>query len=834
MYANKEVIKEYNREITAFFINRVKIGSIWAIFFYPLFVFLDKAIYPNYLNTFLLLRGIVEIVLILGFISIFFNFGKKNPQTIAMIQYVILCLSIIIMIHISDGYESTYYAGIVLSLLFLLYIYPLSFKSTLIITSLVLLSYLLPILLFNQITKWPVFINNTTFLAGAIFILNVSSHYANKMRSQEFIARYNLAKANEELKQLDLLKTQFFTNVSHEVRTPLTSIIAPVQSMYHGDVGGLTLDQQNMVAQVYRNALRLLDMINQMLDFSKFDAGKMQLRLSEVNLDETVQDTVAIFEEVTERKGIQLKYSKEGEIPLVCLDLDKVERILTNLLRNAIKFTESGAIYIRVRKNENKLIFEVEDTGIGIPKDHLAHIFKRFQQVDASTTRRFQGTGLGLTIVKESVGLLRGTITVSSEEGKGTTFKVELPLNLEELEPNAFIERRNIKRRMIEESIVGENKRKEARRHDDLAKVTVNDMALIERQESIIKKEEEDRAEVQALEKGDRILLVEDNVDLLMYVSKMLDRFGHDVITAFDGLDGWEHVQKDLPDLIVSDVMMPRMDGYELIKNVKATSTTMHIPIILITAKPELESKIKGLETGADDYLPKPINIRELDARIKNLITMRKFQHALAEAEALDIRMEELSMSFAQSLEIRDFKTGGHSRDVLELGSIIAEGLELPLDRKLKDSLLLHDIGKIGIPDNILLKKSSLSDDEWMIMKKHPDIGCDLLKHFDSFKEVSMIILGHQEHFNGTGYPKGLKGNDIPLIARIIGVADAYHAMTNDRPYRKATTPKAAISELLKHSGKQFDPKVVEVFICGLLKKEMITHKDITAPELSL
>ncbi len=206
----------------------------------------------------------------------------------------------------------------------------------------------------------------------------------------------------------------------------------------------------------------------------------------------------------------------------------------------------------------------------------------------------------------------------------------------------------------------------------------------------------------------------------------------------------------------------------------------------------------------------------------------------VAKMGRIDARMEELSMSFAQSLEIRDFKTGGHSRDVLQLGSIIAEGLDMPLDHKLKDSLLLHDIGKIGIPDRILLKESPLDDEEWRIMKNHPEIGYNLLKNFDSYKEVSRIILAHQEHYNGTGYPKGLKGNNIPLIARIIGVADAYHAMTNDRPYRKALSTKTAIAELLKYNGKQFDPQIVEGFINGLIKHELITGMELAAAKALL
>ncbi|KKK66698.1 hypothetical protein LCGC14_2961470, partial [marine sediment metagenome] len=304
MEDRQELEQAYKHETTEFFLKRVKIGSIWGICFYPLFGLLDSVVYPEYLKTFLIFRGVMEIVLVIGLISTFTSFGKKNPQIIAIIQYALLALSIVVMIHLSDGYQSPYYAGIILVLLFLLYIYPLSFQSTAIISSIVLLSYLLPILLFERITKFPVFISNSTFLTGVIFFINVSSFYANKMRQQEFTARYNLAEVNEELKALDKLKSQFFANVSHEVRTPLTSIIAPVQSLYQGDVGILSSDQAGMIAQVFRNSLRLLDMINQMLDFSRLEAGKMQLRLGLVDLDDLVQDTVSIFQEVTARKGL--------------------------------------------------------------------------------------------------------------------------------------------------------------------------------------------------------------------------------------------------------------------------------------------------------------------------------------------------------------------------------------------------------------------------------------------------------------------------------------------------------------------------------------------------
>jgi len=818
----------FGREQEAFFLRRVRTGSVWALLFYPLFILLDWAVYPQYFATFLVLRVAVEVLLVAALAATFTRIGKSNAQLIAAVEYVAICFSILGMIHIAEGYESPYYAGIILSLLFLQYISPLEFRSTLAITVLVLLFYLAPTFLLRRVTNWPIFINNTTFLTGVIFFLNVSSFYFNQMRFQEFKARHSLAQANEELKKLDVLKSQFFANVSHEVRTPLTSILAPIQTLYHGDLGALSGEQSGLVSQMYRNALKLLDMINQMLDFSKYEAGKMQLRLKPTDLGELASDTVAIFKEVADRKGVKLHFIQEDDTSPAFLDGDKIERILTNLVRNAIKFTDRGSITVRVGRQAEKLYLEVRDTGIGIPATHLPEIFKRFQQVDGSSTRKYEGTGLGLTIVKESVELMHGTVTVDSEQGRGTSFRVEIPAHLDRLAPDAFVERRVLERRQSDAGLPpGEERRQNPRRTADMARVTVDDLALVERELVMQGADQEDESAAtpahSPAEGADSVLLVEDNADLRRYIGRMLARFGYRVTTAVDGLDGWEHTQNDRPELVISDVMMPRMDGFELIRRIKTNAKTKHIPVILITAKSELESKLAGLEMGADDYLPKPVNLRELDARIRNLLTMRKFQLALAREDELKTRMEELTMSFSLSLDMRDSNTARHSRDVLELGTIIAEELGLEIDATLRDSLLLHDIGKQGIPDGILLKQSSLSDEEWALMKKHPEMGAGLLGHFPSYKAVSEVVLAHQEHYDGTGYPRQLKGESIPMVARIIATADAYHAMTNDRPYRKALPPAEAVAELIKHSGTQFDPHTVQGFLRGLQKRGWIS-----------
>jgi response regulator RpfG family c-di-GMP phosphodiesterase/anti-sigma regulatory factor (Ser/Thr protein kinase) len=629
-----------------------------------------------------------------------------------------------------------------------------------------------------------------------------------------------LAHANEELTKIDILKSQFFANISHEIRTPLTSIMAPIQSLYSGDVGEMTPFQRDLVGQVYRNSIRLLDMVNQMLDFAKFDAKKMQLRLKRINLEAIVREHVTLFQEVAVRKNLTLGYQVTGAVPLVYLDVDKVERILSNLIRNAIKFTEKGSIVVELSRQENDIILKVRDTGIGIAKNQLPRIFERFQQVDGSSTRKYEGTGLGLTIVREAVELQHGKVRAESSEHVGTTITVSIPLDLEVREPEALSDRRQEDRRQADDDFTGPNRRSGARRKEDYSGLTVEDIVFLEAaslDQAAFDSNSDDDSEIESPRSGGlRVLYVEDSGDLRNYVRQMLRTFGHQVFTANDGLDGWEKALEVAPEVVVSDVMMPRLDGFELLKRIKTDEKTYHIPVVLITAKSETDSKIEGLEIGADDYLSKPIDIRELDARIRNLITTKQFQQALTRAKELETRVEELSMSFSRSLELRDSYTAGHSTDVLTYGVLISQMIGIETTRELKEALLLHDIGKIGIPDDILQKTESLTEEEWGVMRRHPELGEQLLSDFDSFRAVGRIIAAHHERYDGKGYPRGLAGDGIPLEARIVAVADAWHAMREDRAYRKALPPEVAVAELVSNRGKQFDPKVVDALLEGL------------------
>ena len=247
----------------------------------------------------------------------------------------------------------------------------------------------------KRVTQRDPFLNNNFFLLSTIILVIISAHAATQLRFREFSARSHLASANEELKKLDALKSQFFANVSHEVRTPLTSILSPIQSLYQGDLGPLAPEHQRLSARSTATRLKLLDMVNQMLDFSKFEARKMQLRLKHLDIDELAQDIVTTFQDVTERKGLKLRYVGEGELQPAYLDAEKLERILTNLIRNAIKFTESGSITVRVGATPVNRWLEVRDTGIGIPTQHLA---EHIQQVPAGRLLlhpKIRGNGAG-------------------------------------------------------------------------------------------------------------------------------------------------------------------------------------------------------------------------------------------------------------------------------------------------------------------------------------------------------------------------------------------------------------------------------------------------------
>ena len=398
----------------------------------------------------------------------------------------------------------------------------------------------------------------------------------------------------EKVQEIDKVKTNFFANISHEFRTPITLIQGPLKEMYKGTFKG---DQRSVIGVMLRNVQRLSRLINQLLDLSKLETGKMKLHTSPVDLVQFLKETAASYESIADDKKIKYFFYPEVSELTAYIDAEKIEKVVHNLLSNAFKFTKEGGKVILNLKAEGKhFSISVKDTGIGIPPDQLDKIFDRFYQVDSSQTREHEGSGLGMALAKELVELHHGTITVESLEGKGTTFTVRLPLGKEHLQKDEIVDQDDFKKsEIVYEDLVAESS---GETEDEKSTVTADDHQPI-------------------------LLIVEDNADMRHYIRKTFSDH-YQVIEAANGKEGITKAEEIIPDLIISDVMMPEMDGYKFCERIKTKELTSHIPVILLTAKADRESKLTGLETGADDYLSKPFDADELKLIVRNRIEQRK------------------------------------------------------------------------------------------------------------------------------------------------------------------------------------------------------------------
>jgi DNA-binding response OmpR family regulator/two-component sensor histidine kinase len=356
-------------------------------------------------------------------------------------------------------------------------------------------------------------------------------------------------------------------------------------------------DGKKQIGLIKGNAKRLLTLINQLLDLAKLEAGRLKLNTTLGNISQFIKGLALEFEAIAEQRDISLKIIIEKDMIEAYFDKEKLERIVTNLMSNAFKFTPAGGrITVKVSESpSNHVEIIIRDSGIGIPKSELIKIFDRFYQVDGSHTREHEGTGIGLALTKELVELHNGQIFVDSVEGHWTEVKITLPLGRDHLRDDEII------------------------KSDDFQIQKINGVEEYVKTDG----EAEDILTEQLIDKT-IVLIVEDNADVREYIKDALKDTFH-IEEASNGEQGLRKAEKLIPDLIVSDIMMPKMDGYEMMRQLKLNDKTSHIPIILLTAKSDKDSKLQGLGLGADDYLIKPFDSEELLARIKNLIETRRF-----------------------------------------------------------------------------------------------------------------------------------------------------------------------------------------------------------------
>lgn len=438
-------------------------------------------------------------------------------------------------------------------------------------------------------TWWAKLLYSLAFFALIIFVVRWKIEQ-NRKRME-----------NEKYKELEEMKYRFFTNISHEFRTLLTLIITPIGSILKRTTDGETRHQLNDVS---RNAGDLLQLVNQLLDFRKMEMNGEHLNLTSGNLNEFIQYTTMKFMPLAEQKNIRLAFEDKTEGLFMYFDKDKVGKILTNLLSNAFKFTKAGG---KVNVSLEKCILDsrrcahiiVEDTGCGIPKEEQGHVFERFYRTEQDSSSQQIGSGIGLNMVYEYIQLHEGKVSLESEEGKGSRFIVDIPADL----------KREVQQEASEENCIASPVM------DDVVDGAVG---------------------VQTSRKIEKtVLVVEDNEDFSHFLSQELGRIYNKVLMAKDGIEGAMKAEAENPDVIVSDVMMPRMNGTDMCRRIKENIETSHIPIILLTAWSTDEGRAAGYKAGADAYIAKPFDMEVLLARISNLLEkqekrQRDFSHSIS------------------------------------------------------------------------------------------------------------------------------------------------------------------------------------------------------------
>ncbi len=409
--------------------------------------------------------------------------------------------------------------------------------------------------------------------------------------------------------QISDIKLRFFTNISHELRTPLTLIAGPVEQVLKNDK--LPADAREQLVVVERNTNRMLRLVNQILDFRKIQNKKMKMQVQRVDIVPFVRKVMDNFEAVAEEHRIDFLFQTEKEHLYLWVDADKLEKIVFNLLSNAFKYTPNGKmITMFIREDEKTVSIGVQDQGIGIAENKKKSLFVRFENLVDKNLFNQASTGIGLSLVKELVEMHKATISVDSHLGEGSCFKVDFLKGKEHYDKEAefILEDADAPARMGQ--VV------------DIANSSIQSETLVSDDSEKI---EDVYGEEFAKEENSKelMLLVEDNQELREFLRSIFSPM-YRVVEAADGKEGANKALKYLPDIIISDVMMPEKDGIEMTRELRADMTTSHIPIILLTAKTTIESKLEGLEYGADDYITKPFSATYLQARVENLLMQRK------------------------------------------------------------------------------------------------------------------------------------------------------------------------------------------------------------------
>ncbi len=526
--------------------------------------------------------------------------AKRYSKALFLAPIFVVVIAVQVMIHRLGGYVSPYYAGLNLCILGFAITVTLPLKETIIVCCSVVLCWLLGGLFNLDEFSFGAFFNNVFFLSGTAAIAIGSTLIRNRVAEKEFQSYYE----NRKLTELDKHKDHFFANASHELRTPLVSLSSTVQMMLEGGVADPT--QHKLLVSSQEALEDMLENVNDILLKTRARKGTLDARWAQIQVASFIDRSLSVFRPLVKKRNIELVFHSGVEDELSAyVDRRHLKKIVNNLLGNAIKFTERGKIEVTLSADAKVWRLSVKDTGKGIPERDLPMIFDPFVQASNNEQREVQGTGLGLSLVKDLVELHQGRIDVSSVLGEGSCFTVTLPLG---------------------------------DAHVDFAKLDASDVADEQDERVNLKlraKEDVDLSPFAKHELGlPNLLIVEDNPQVLQVLAyALLGKYNLNF--AWDGQEGLERMRELNPDLVISDIMMPRKNGYQLAEEMKQDPQLRKIPLILLTSKVEKDARILGFKKGADEYLSKPFNHQEVHTRIEGLLARKKIEAEAIHAEKL-------------------------------------------------------------------------------------------------------------------------------------------------------------------------------------------------------
>jgi signal transduction histidine kinase len=562
-------------------------------------------------------------------------FGRKHYRLLGPPIALLPAFFLICIMCVEEQVRVPYYAALNLIILAISVVVHWSVLESLFTVAGVILMYAAACIL-HPIPKSMTF-NNFYFLVLTGVIVVTGNYFFNRLRFREFAAAWELdqnkkilEENNQKLMELDQIKSRFFANISHELRTPLTLLIAPLENLLQK----FKLDDatREMLATMHSNGMRLLKLINDLLDLVRLESGRMEIKPESVHLAEFLKALASAARQVAEDKRLRLETFVDPGLGMVMIDRDKLEKVVLNLVFNALKFTPAGGrVELRAVKSGEDIRLTVADTGMGISEKNLPHVFDRFWQADGSSKRKYQGVGIGLALVKELIEVQGGQVSVQSQEGKGTTFTVQLPCR--EAPPEVTQSSAGLRGIPVQDeggTVSSEEWLANLYRRAELFP------ALTPVRDSLRP------AETARNGSMPRVLVADDEPDMLRFLKSQLGT-EYQVFEAVDGQQAVEKAGQFLPDLIVLDMMMPEKDGLQACREIRDNTSTHGIPIILLTARADEETKLTALSAGASDFLAKPFSTVELHVRIKNLIKSYQYQRKISKQnQALASTIEQL------------------------------------------------------------------------------------------------------------------------------------------------------------------------------------------------